>query len=104
MNLVSPEQLAAIAEAKEVNLTVLRDEVAKIAFEEFLIGPQVLSEICNGVDVEVLSKTVANLSYDFADAFMRERYERDSVARANMKANIPDRVLHGEQFYTGKKP
>lgn len=66
----------------------LRDEVAKIAFEEFLVGPQVLSEICNGADVGTLSKTVAGLSYDFADAFMRERYERDSVARATMKPNF----------------
>lgn len=67
----------------------LRDEVALAAFKEFLDGEQVMKDICNGMPTETIAKAVAAVSYDFVDAFMRERYERECVARAMMKVNIP---------------
>lgn len=42
--------------------------------------------------VERNSKIAAKISFDFADAFMRERYERECIARSGMKANIPDHL------------
>ena len=41
------------------------------------------------------SKIAAKISFDFADAFMRERYERLSVMASMQSPSIPDRVLKG---------
>lgn len=41
------------------------------------------------------SEIAAKVSFDFADAFMRERYERLSVTASMQSPSIPDRVLKG---------
>ena len=79
-NLVSPQALKMMAEAKETNLTELCDEVAKIAFN------QILGEIRERqLDPDV--NFVAKRTWDFADAFMRERYERMSVKATGININ-----------------
>lgn len=45
--------------------------------------------------VERNSKIAAKISFDFADAFMRERYERTCVKASLQSPSIPDRVLKG---------
>lgn len=45
--------------------------------------------------VERNSKIAAKISFDFADAFMRERYERTCVKSSMQSPSIPDRVLKG---------
>lgn len=92
-NLVSPQQLAAMAEAKGINITALRDEVAKIAFEK-LMSETTAKDLAHKTPVmaEHIAKLHATLAWDFADAFMRERYERESIARSKMQANIPDHL------------
>ena len=84
-SLVSPQALKMMAEEKEVNITELHDKVALITFN------QILGEIRERqLDPDV--DFVAKRTWDFADAFMRERYERECVARSEMKADIPDRL------------
>lgn len=84
-NLVSPQALKMMAEEKEVNITELRDKVALTAFN------QILGEIRERqLDPDV--DFVAKRTWDFTDAFMRERYERECIARSGMKANIPDHL------------
>lgn len=41
------------------------------------------------------SEIAAKISFDFADAFMRERYERTCIKAAMQSPSIPDRVLKG---------
>ena len=45
--------------------------------------------------VERNSKIAAKISFDFADAFMRERYERACVEASLQSPSIPDRILKG---------
>lgn len=45
--------------------------------------------------VERYSKIAAKISFDFADAFMRERYERTCVKASMQSPSIPDRVFKG---------
>lgn len=45
--------------------------------------------------VERNSKIAAKISFDFADAFMRERYERTCIKASLQSPTIPDRVLKG---------
>ena len=45
--------------------------------------------------VERNSKIAAKISFDFADAFMRERYERTCVKASMQSPSIPDRVFKG---------
>lgn len=78
--LVSHEELKIMQEDLEINHTKLRDEVAKIAFESIIETTKIDPEF------------VARISFDFAEAFMRERYERDSILRQGLKANIPDHL------------
>ena len=66
----------------------LRDEVAKIAYTAMVQELGTNARGLTGDVVHAVAKTVAKVSFDFADAFMRERYERDSIARSNMQANI----------------
>lgn len=88
-SLVTPQQLAAMAEAKEVNITALRDEVAKIAYTAIV---QELGTNATGLNSDEVvgrdAKMTAKISFDFAEAFMRERYERESVARAMTQPNF----------------
>lgn len=70
----------------------LRDEVAKIAYTAMVQELGTNAEGLEGDVIPVVAKTVAKVSFDFADAFMRERYERESIARAEMQANIPDHL------------
>ena len=42
------------------------------------------------------SEIAAKISFDFADAFMRERYERLSVTASMQSPTITDRVLKGK--------
>lgn len=92
MNLVSPQQLAAMAEAKEVNTTVLRDEVAKIAYTAMVQELGTNARGLKGDVVHAVAKTVAKVSFDFADAFMRERYERTCVKASMQSPSIPDHL------------
>lgn len=68
----------------------LIDEVAKIAFEKLLDGSQaqIRNDISMGIPVEQIAAATAKLSYDFVDAFMRERYERECVARTMVQPNF----------------
>lgn len=59
----------------------LRDEVAKIALNQVLIE---VRERQHTPSMDFIAKR----TWDFVDAFMRERYERESVARATMKPNF----------------
>lgn len=65
----------------------LRDEVAKIAYAAVVseLGtniPQSLSESLE--HLKLASKAAATVSWEFADAFMRERYERSCVQTAGV--------------------
>ena len=88
MNLVSPKDFQLMKESQGVNLTELRDEVAKIAFKELLVVDKVMEHVCNGNDPADMTKIVSTLVWDFADAFMRERYERECVFRAMLEPNF----------------
>ena len=79
--LVSQEKLKLMQESLEINHTQLRDEVAKIAFNQVL-GEVRERQLTPSMDF------IAKRTWDFVDAFMRERYERESVARATMKPNF----------------
>lgn len=61
----------------------LRDQVALIAFDNLMseTAAEHLSHR-SATMVDVIVKLHAKLAWDFADAFMRERYERESVLRA----------------------
>lgn len=91
--LVSPEALKMMAAEKEVNIAELRDRVALVAFEQLMVGTT-SQELASKTKVmsETIAKLNAVLAFDFAEAFMRERYERECIARSGMKANIPDHL------------
>lgn len=74
--------------AKEVDIAELRDEIAKIAFEQALIEVRERQMAAN-ID------SVAKRTWDFVDAFMRERYERTCVKAAMQSPSIPVHVLKG---------
>ena len=79
------------AEEKELGED-LYTQVAKYCHEQIIrdngmkdighIPPECLNDI---------QKLAAVVSFDFADAFMRERYERLSVMASMKEANIPNR-------------
>lgn len=68
----------------------LRDEVAKIVFSNMASDEAIGTAIAHDLDMKALAEQISRVSFNFADAFMRERYERDSIARSEMKANIPN--------------
>jgi hypothetical protein len=71
-SLVSPTALKMMGEARETNLTEMYDEVAKKMF----------GAIVEEFQTSKSPAEVATISFDYADAFMRERYERMSVIAA----------------------
>lgn len=62
----------------------LRDEVAKIAYAEIVADMSRSSFIADKDAPAVAAKS----AFDFAEAFMRQRYERDSALRAMQQARI----------------
>ena len=90
MNMVSPQQFAAISESKGVNLTKLYDEVSVIAYTA--IVQELGTNVALLTDDQILdaSKTIAKVSHEFADAFMRERYERTCIKATGI--NLEDLV------------
>ena len=90
MNIVSPQQFAAISESKGVNLTKLYDEVSVIAYTAMV--QELGTNVALLTDDQILdaSKTIAKVSHEFADAFMRERYERTCIKATGI--NLKDLV------------
>lgn len=75
----------------------LRDQVALEIFKKLVDTGSVAACVNNNEPVVLLAKDVAKVSFEFAEAFMRERYERDSVMRA-----MAQPILHNGQPYSGK--
>ena len=90
MSLLSPQALEAISASSGVNLTKLRDEVSVIAYTAMV--QELGTNAGHLTDDQILraSKTVAKVSHDFADDFMRERYERMCVKATGI--NLEDLV------------
>lgn len=90
MNMVSPQQFAAISESKGVNLTKFYDEVSVIAYTAMV--QELVTNVALLTDDQILdaSKTIAKVSHEFADAFMRERYERTCIKATGI--NLKDLV------------
>ncbi|AWN08617.1 hypothetical protein HOT32_gp34 [Erwinia phage Faunus] len=81
-NLVSSQALQMMAENKDINLEELRDKVALVAFNALL------TDAAKHYDSSVpIKEIVARAVWDFADEFMRERYERECVLRVNLQPN-----------------
>ena len=73
----------------------LYTQVAKYCHEQ-IIRDAGMKDIGLCTDlVERNSKIAAKISFDFADAFMRELYERLSVTASMQSPSISDRVLKG---------
>ena len=74
----------------------LYTQVAKYCHEQ-IIRDNGLKDIAHfpAGALEGMQKMSAKISFDFADAFMRERYERLSVTASMQSPSIPDRVLKG---------
>lgn len=84
MTLISPEDDSEMDGCK---LNKLRDEVAKIAFTNTLENLNELNFEKN-CSLKTITTHVATVSWEFADAFMRERYERSCVKFNNINAAI----------------
>ena len=71
--------------------TELRDKIAAIVFEQIIIGNGMKDTVNVDKDyLSVISKGLAKVAQDFADDFMRERYERMCVKATGI--NLEDLV------------
>lgn len=91
-SLVSPEVFKMMSAEKEVNIAELRDSVAANMFNTIIAHEVYTIHTANETKLEQMKKGIAKISFDFAEAFMRERYERECIARSEMEANIPDNL------------
>ena len=73
----------------------LYTQVAKYCHERIIRDNGMKGSVLQPDLVERNAKIAAKISFDFADAFMRERYERLSVTASMQSPTIPDRVLKG---------
>ena len=94
-SLVSPEALKMMSAEKEVNIAELRDSVAANMFSTIIAHEVYAIHTANETKLEQMKKGIAKISFDFAEAFMRERYERTCVKASMQSPSIPDRVLKG---------
>ena len=70
----------------------LRDKIAAIVFEQIIIDNGMKDTVNVDKDyLSVISKGLAKVAHDFADDFMRERYERECVFRAMLEPNFGNR-------------
>lgn len=71
------------------SLMLLRDSIAESTFIQLGENMNVESFFNkNQVATENIAKLRAKLAFDFAEAFMRERYERGCLLRATFKVDL----------------
>lgn len=71
----------------ENEVSSLMDDIAVTLFKRLSTVESITATICNGESYKDLANGIAKISFDFADAFMRERYERNSVKATGINLN-----------------
>lgn len=72
----------------------MHDELVKIVFDNATktlakdLGEIVANGTCDKEHIQACAKLTAKVCFDFADAIMRERYERHCVESAKLTANF----------------
>lgn len=70
---------------------VLRDKIATIVYEQILVDNKMRDIVCiDEASLKHISKGIAKIAHDFADDFMRERYERMCVKATGI--NLEDLI------------
>lgn len=87
----------AFLKAEEIELgSDLYTQVAKYCHEQIIRDNGMKDLVhCPEGGLELIQKAAAKISFDFADAFMRERYERLSVGEAIKAASINNHYHRG---------
>lgn len=90
----------------------MHDELVKIVFDnatksfDKVLGDVVANGTCDKEHIQACARMTAKVCFDFADAIMRERYERHCVESAKLTANfnrsIEEALKRGFQVSTSK--